>query len=204
MRRPREAAATSRVAGRYLGRGAADSGSAPRQGRHTEAEEAGVQGLRRDRHVHCSIGSNAPGANGEEQVAGLKYRYNFRPEGNWFSWFQANQACRLSGKRLLRNDEWHPAAQGTPDPGTDNQTTDCNVGIGGLGEHAVNTGSRSSCQSSWGVFDMVHRLPLCPPSLPGFWRLACLTLGSPRGRGHSPRPRGAVTQLRRRPRTIRA
>jgi len=36
------------------------------------------------------------------------------------TWFQANQACRLSGKRLARNDEWQAAAQGTPDPGTDN------------------------------------------------------------------------------------
>ena len=71
------------------------------------------------------------------------------------TWFQANQVCRLSGKRLARNDEWQAAAQGTPDPGTDNQTTDCNVGIGGLADHPVNTGSRSSCKSSWGVFDMV-------------------------------------------------
>ena len=46
------------------------------------------------------------------------------------TWFQANQACRLSGKRLARNDEWLAAAQGTPDPGTDNGTTDCNVGTG--------------------------------------------------------------------------
>ena len=43
------------------------------------------------------------------------------------TWFQANQACRLSGKRLARNDEWQAAAQGTPVPGTDNGTTDCNA-----------------------------------------------------------------------------
>src|SRR5262249_48158314 len=67
------------------------------------------------------------------------------------TWFQANQACRLSGKRLARNDEWQAAAQGAPDPGTDNGTTDCNV-------HTFapsNTGSRSNCTSAWGVFDMV-------------------------------------------------
>jgi formylglycine-generating enzyme required for sulfatase activity len=67
------------------------------------------------------------------------------------TWFQANQACALSGKRLARNDEWQRAAAGTPDPGTDNGTTDCNVATGA----PSNTGSRSSCKSAWGVFDMV-------------------------------------------------
>jgi hypothetical protein len=67
------------------------------------------------------------------------------------SWFQANQACLLAGKRLLTNREWQGAAAGTPDPGTDNLTTDCAVSSPG----PVNTGSRSSCKSSWGAFDMV-------------------------------------------------
>jgi hypothetical protein len=67
------------------------------------------------------------------------------------NWFQANQACLLSGKRLLTNREWQGAAAGTPDPGTDNLTTDCAVSSPG----PVNTGSRSNCKSSWGVFDMV-------------------------------------------------
>jgi formylglycine-generating enzyme required for sulfatase activity len=68
------------------------------------------------------------------------------------TWFQANQACLLSGKRLLTNREWQGAAAGTPDPGTDNGTSDCNISTAG---DAVNTGSRSSCKSAWGVFDMV-------------------------------------------------
>jgi formylglycine-generating enzyme required for sulfatase activity len=68
------------------------------------------------------------------------------------TWFQAVQACAVSGKRLARNEEWQRAAAGTPDPGTDNGTTDCNISTAG---HPVNTGSRSSCKSSWGVFDMV-------------------------------------------------
>jgi hypothetical protein len=68
------------------------------------------------------------------------------------TWFQANQACLLSGKRLLTNREWQGAAAGTPDPGTDNGTSDCNTGSVG---DAVNTGSRANCKSSWGVFDMV-------------------------------------------------
>ena len=68
------------------------------------------------------------------------------------TWFQAAQACRVSGKRLATNLEWQDAAAGTPDPGTDNGTTDCNISAAG---NPVNTGSRSNCKSSWGVFDMV-------------------------------------------------
>jgi len=68
------------------------------------------------------------------------------------TWFQANQACLLSGKRLLTNREWQGAAAGTPDPGTDNGSTDCNTG---KTHKPTNTGSRSSCKSAWGVFDMV-------------------------------------------------
>jgi hypothetical protein len=76
------------------------------------------------------------------------------------NWYQATQACRLSGKRLVTNLEWQDAAAGTPDPGTDDGTTDCNVGTSndvnaGL---PTNTGSRSNCKSSWGVFDMVGNL----------------------------------------------
>jgi hypothetical protein len=69
------------------------------------------------------------------------------------SWFQAAQACRLSGKRLLTNLEWQDAAAGTPDPGTDNGTTDCAVGLE-IGAVAL-TGSRPGCKSSWGTFDQV-------------------------------------------------
>src|SRR5262249_56520392 len=41
---------------------------------------------------------------------------------------------------------------GTPDPGTDDGASDCN--IFGLGR-PVETGSRANCRSSWGAFDMV-------------------------------------------------
>jgi formylglycine-generating enzyme required for sulfatase activity len=65
---------------------------------------------------------------------------------------QAAQACAISGKHLIRNDEWQRAAAGTPDPGNlDNGTTTCVT-------HTlvpVNTGSRSSCVSAWGAYDMV-------------------------------------------------
>lgn len=46
------------------------------------------------------------------------------------------------------------AAAGTPDPGTDNGTTDCNVSSGA----PVPTGARSSCVSNWGASDMVGNL----------------------------------------------
>jgi len=108
------------------------------------------------------------------------YGANFPPSGNWWpipgsnppspgvyavsipgvqpsaclTWFQATQACALSGKRLATNQEWQQAAAGTPDPGTDNGTTDCNVDS----PLFSNTGSRSNCKSSWGVFDMVGNL----------------------------------------------
>jgi formylglycine-generating enzyme required for sulfatase activity len=68
------------------------------------------------------------------------------------TWFQAQQACGNAGKRLLRNGEWQQAAAGTPDLGTDNGTSDCNVASVIT---AVPTGSRSGCVSRWGVFDMV-------------------------------------------------
>jgi len=68
------------------------------------------------------------------------------------TWFQANQACLLSGKRLLTNREWQGAAAGTPDPGAgdDRSTTCVTTGVG-----PADTGSRSSCKSVWGAFDMI-------------------------------------------------
>jgi formylglycine-generating enzyme required for sulfatase activity len=72
------------------------------------------------------------------------------------TWFQAQQACANAGKRLLRNGEWQMAAAGTPDPGTDNDSTDCNITDDGFpANDPVNTGSRSACVSRWGAFDMV-------------------------------------------------
>jgi hypothetical protein len=74
------------------------------------------------------------------------------PPSAYVSWFQAQQACANSGKRLPSNAEWQTAVSGTPDPGGDNGTTDCNTASVGT---VVHTGSRSSCVSRWGNFDMV-------------------------------------------------
>ncbi len=93
----------------------------------------------------------------------------FPPDGNWTAplyavsvagvlpttcptWFQAEQACALSTKRLLTNQEFQRAAAGTPDTGLDNGMTDCNISTAGA---PVNTGSRALCRSNWGPFDMV-------------------------------------------------
>jgi formylglycine-generating enzyme required for sulfatase activity len=76
---------------------------------------------------------------------------NVKPSAN-ITWFQAQQACALSGKRLLTNAEWQMAAAGTPDPGTDDGATDCNISAAGA---VLNTGARSSCASKWMANDMV-------------------------------------------------
>jgi formylglycine-generating enzyme required for sulfatase activity len=67
------------------------------------------------------------------------------------TFFRASQACRLSGKRLARNDEWQDAAAGTPNPGSTPGPNDCNTNS----QAQTNTGSRANCKSNWGAFDMV-------------------------------------------------
>src|SRR5262245_45162903 len=76
------------------------------------------------------------------------------PSGN-ITWFQAQAACKNARKRLPSNGEWEAAVAGTPDPGPDNGTTDCNTDSVFT---AVATGSRSSCVSADGAFDMVGNL----------------------------------------------
>ena len=65
------------------------------------------------------------------------------------SWFQAEQACALSGKRLVTNQEWQRAAAGTPDDGST-----CNTD-NGMAPLPNTTGSSPACVSNWGAFDMV-------------------------------------------------
>ena len=67
----------------------------------------------------------------------------------FITWFQAQAACANSGKRLPTSAEWQVGANGTPDPGPDNGTTDCSSAGLSL------TGARSSCVSARGAFDMV-------------------------------------------------
>ena len=69
----------------------------------------------------------------------------------FITWFQAQEACANSAKRLPANAEWQVGADGTPDPGPDDGTADCNTtrGSGSL------TGERSRCASARGAFDAV-------------------------------------------------
>jgi len=69
------------------------------------------------------------------------------------TWFQAVALARNSGKRLLSNVEWQAAALGTPES-TSPEALDCNT----ANETVVPTGSRQSCRSDVGAFDMVGNL----------------------------------------------
>ncbi len=73
----------------------------------------------------------------------------------FITWFQAQEACANAGKRLPTSAEWQMGANGTPDPGPDNGTTDCNTASDGS---ASLTGVRTSCVSARGPFDMVGNL----------------------------------------------
>ena len=71
------------------------------------------------------------------------------------TWFQAQQACANSGKRLLTNAEWQMAVAGTVDPGASDGTAGvCNTGTNS-GDDVRNTGGGTACVSRWGAEDMV-------------------------------------------------
>ena len=72
------------------------------------------------------------------------------PSG-YITWFQAQQACANSGKRLITNAEWQMAAAGTDDSGTNDSDEVCNI----FGRGFDNTGENTACVSNWGVYDMV-------------------------------------------------
>lgn len=76
------------------------------------------------------------------------------PSGS-LTWFQANEACRASGKRLPRSDEWLAAARGTIDPGISNGTAGTCV-TQASGPRV--TGNAQQCVSAWGAEDMVGNL----------------------------------------------
>jgi hypothetical protein len=82
------------------------------------------------------------------------------PPSACITWFQAEQACRLSGKRLLTNQEWQAAAQGTVDPGENDglANTKCNTLAAGprsTGSAGSTPGAFDTCISNWGAQDMV-------------------------------------------------
>ncbi len=100
------------------------------------------------------------------------YPAEFPDSGNWtkplyacavkgvmpsrsMTWFQAQQACGLSGKRIITNAEWQMAVAGTVDPGEHNGSDgSCNTKSGGPRK----TGLGTKCVSKWGVEDMIGNL----------------------------------------------
>jgi hypothetical protein len=73
----------------------------------------------------------------------------------YVSWFQADAACELVGKRLPTREEWIRAARGTVDPGSsDGAAGDCLT----VGPARRRTGLGTKCRSIWGAEDMIGNL----------------------------------------------
>lgn len=76
---------------------------------------------------------------------------NVQPS-RFLTWFQANEACAASGKRLPTNAEWQRAARGTQDPGdSDGSGGYCVTKASG----PRNTGMGTKCVSDWGAQDLI-------------------------------------------------
>lgn len=72
------------------------------------------------------------------------------------TWFQAQQACSQSGKRLISNGEWQLAVAGTHDPGAHDGADGSCLTTGGLPRR---TGlAAASCRSQYGVEDLIGNL----------------------------------------------
>ncbi len=117
----------------------------------------------------ASVWSKPNGTGTQYPQGAPRFPETFPVNGNWteplyavskkgvapakfLTWFQAQQACALSGKRLLTNAEWQMAAAGTPDPGlAGDGVTTCNTNTTG----SLVTGNSPECVSRWGVHDMV-------------------------------------------------
>lgn len=109
--------------------------------------------------VQLGVGGDdyAPCANSGQNCADDIYAVSLAgvTPSAYLTWFQAQAACKNARKGLPTNAEWQAAVLGTPDPGPDNGTTDCNT----ASTFAVAvTGSRASCVSSDGAYDMVGNL----------------------------------------------
>jgi formylglycine-generating enzyme required for sulfatase activity len=79
------------------------------------------------------------------------------------TWFQAQNACRASGKRLPTDEEWLYAASGTHDPGSDNGSSNghCVTSASGPSPRptgGANVADSTACVSAWGAQDMIGNL----------------------------------------------
>ena len=71
----------------------------------------------------------------------------------WITWFQAQRACTLAGKRLCADAEWQAGAFGTDDQTGGDSQGYCHINDSPSGY--LSTGSRSNCISACGAYDMV-------------------------------------------------
>lgn len=72
-----------------------------------------------------------------------------RVPSRFITWFQASEACAVSGKRLPTGEEWLRAANGTAD-----SSPGCNIST----RAPRNPGGGAGCRSRWGAEDMVGNL----------------------------------------------
>jgi hypothetical protein len=103
--------------------------------------------------IGLGVDDYAPCADNGDLCAGDIFAVSLPSEipSGWATWFQAQEACANSGKRLPTNAEWQAGASGTPDPGVDDGTQDCTI----EGDRLSPTGERTRCVSARGAFDMV-------------------------------------------------
>ena len=104
-----------------------------------------------------SIDDYAPCADSGQNCANDIYAVSLpgvTPSAN-ITWFQAQEACDERGQAAAVECGVAGGGDGTPDPGPDNGTTDCNTASA---FKAVATGSRTACVSARGAFDMVGNL----------------------------------------------
>lgn len=74
------------------------------------------------------------------------------------TWFQAEQACALSGKRLPTGNEWLRAATGTTDPGSNDGLLLGGCNTSAVGPRYVGGGidsAAANCVSMWGAEEMI-------------------------------------------------
>lgn len=109
--------------------------------------------------AYGGFGDNYPGSfpdNGQVSRENFLYacsRVGVAPAAT-ITWFQAQAACRASGKQLPTNEQWQWAAAGTSDPGVNVADGTCLTGS----TQVRNTGRGSNCLSMWGAQDMIGNL----------------------------------------------
>jgi formylglycine-generating enzyme required for sulfatase activity len=87
---------------------------------------------------------------------------NVKPSA-YMTWFQAQGACALAGKRLCTNEEWQAAVAGTHDTTGSETGGQCHIAIGNTsarktGLTGSTPGGTDSCISKWGTEDMIGNL----------------------------------------------